>query len=42
MTSDFTIGRNQVVYADAKTHHIVVKRNGRTVADYPASYGSRR
>ena len=40
VTTDFTIGRDQVVYADAKSHHIVVKRNGTTVADYPASYGS--
>ena len=40
VTTDFTIGRNQVVYADAKSHHIVVKKAGRTVADYPASYGS--
>jgi lipoprotein-anchoring transpeptidase ErfK/SrfK len=40
VTSDFTIGRDQVVYANAKSHHIVVKREGRTVADYPASYGS--
>ena len=40
VTTDFTIGRNQVVYADAKSHHIVVKRNGKTVADYPSSYGS--
>jgi lipoprotein-anchoring transpeptidase ErfK/SrfK len=40
VTSDFKIGRNQVVYADAKSYHIVVKQNGKTVADYPASYGS--
>lgn len=40
VTANFTIGRNQVVYADAKSHHIVVKRNGKTVADYPSSYGS--
>lgn len=40
VSTDFTIGRNQVVYADAKSFHIVVKRNGQTVADYPASYGS--
>jgi lipoprotein-anchoring transpeptidase ErfK/SrfK len=40
VTTDFKIGRSQVVYADAKSHHIVVKRNGKTVADYPASYGS--
>jgi lipoprotein-anchoring transpeptidase ErfK/SrfK len=40
VTTDFTIGRDQVVYANAKSHHIVVKRAGKTVADYPASYGS--
>ncbi len=40
VTTDFTIGRSQVVYADAKSHHIVVKQAGKTVADYPASYGS--
>jgi lipoprotein-anchoring transpeptidase ErfK/SrfK len=40
VTSDFTIGRNQVVYADANAHNIVVKRDGETVATYEASYGS--
>ncbi len=40
VTSDFTIGRNQVVLADAKAHHIVVQRDGVTVATYDASYGS--
>lgn len=40
VTSDFEIGRNQVVYANAKSHHIVVKREGATFADYPASFGS--
>ncbi len=39
-TSDFTIGRNQVVKADANAHNIVVQRDGKTVATYPASYGS--
>ena len=49
VTSDFTIGRNQVVYADAKSFQIVVKQGctqmndpgscARTVATYPASYG---
>ena len=38
-TSEFTIGRNQVVLADATSHQIVVQRDGRTVASYPASYG---
>jgi len=39
-TSDFTIGRNQVVLADASSHLFVVQRGGRTVATYPASFGS--
>ncbi len=39
-TTDFTIGRNQVVKADANAHNIVVQQNGKTVATYPASYGS--
>lgn len=40
VTSDFTIGRNQVVLADANAHDIVVQRDGVTVATYDASYGS--
>ncbi len=40
VTSDFTIGRNQVVLADANAHNIVVQQNGVTVATYDASYGS--
>jgi len=40
VTSDFTIGRNQVVIADANAHTIVVQRDGVTVANYDASYGS--
>ena len=39
ITSDFTIGRNQVVYADVNSHELVVKRDGKTYATYPASYG---
>jgi lipoprotein-anchoring transpeptidase ErfK/SrfK len=39
-TSDFTIGRNQVVLADANAHNIVVQQDGVTVASYDASYGS--
>lgn len=35
----FTIGRSQVVIADARTHNIVVYRDGAKVATYPASYG---
>ncbi len=40
ITSDFTIGRNQVVKADANEHNIVVQQDGVTVASYDASYGS--
>ena len=40
VTSDFTIGRNQVVLADANSHQIVVQQDGQTVATYDASYGS--
>ncbi|WP_084613922.1 L,D-transpeptidase [Nakamurella lactea] len=39
LTSDFTIGRNQVVKADVNSHTMVVQRDGKTVATYPASYG---
>ncbi|MET3805678.1 lipoprotein-anchoring transpeptidase ErfK/SrfK [Nakamurella sp. UYEF19] len=38
-TSDFTIGRNQVVIANAKNYDIVVQQSGKTVATYPGSYG---
>jgi lipoprotein-anchoring transpeptidase ErfK/SrfK len=38
-TSDFAIGRNQVVIADAKKFDIVVQQSGKTVATYPASFG---
>jgi len=40
ITSDFSIGRNQVVLADANSHTIVVQQDGATVASYDASYGS--
>jgi lipoprotein-anchoring transpeptidase ErfK/SrfK len=40
VTSDFTIGRNQVVQANANAHNIVVLRDGAVVATYDASYGS--
>ena len=39
VTSDFTIGRNQVVLADVNSHDMIVQRDGVTVATYPASYG---
>lgn len=39
ITSDFTIGRNQVVVADVNSHEMIVKQDGQVVASYPASYG---
>lgn len=39
VTSDFTVGRNQVVKIDTPTHQLVVQRDGQTVASYPASFG---
>jgi lipoprotein-anchoring transpeptidase ErfK/SrfK len=39
ISSTFTIGRAQVVKADANSHRLVVLRDGRQVADFPASYG---
>jgi len=39
-TSDFTIGRNQVVLANAQSYQIVIQRDGQTVATYPASFGN--
>lgn len=39
VTVDFTIGRNQVVIADAKSEKIIIQRDGKTTATYPASYG---
>lgn len=35
----FTVGRSQVVIADARKHNIVVYRDGAKTATYPASYG---
>jgi len=39
ITSDFTIGRNQVVIADVNSHDLIVQQDGQTVASYPASFG---
>jgi lipoprotein-anchoring transpeptidase ErfK/SrfK len=39
LTTDFTIGRNQVVVADVNSFAMVVKQDGVEVARYPASYG---
>ena len=35
----FTVDRNQVVEGNTKTHRMVVKRNGETKWDFPASFG---
>jgi len=39
VTSDFTIGRNQVVKADVNSHDLLVFRDEKKVASYPASFG---
>ena len=39
VSTDFTVGRSQVVKANAKRHQLVVERDGKRVASYPASYG---
>nr|WP_307831896.1 Ig-like domain-containing protein [Prauserella cavernicola] len=39
VTSNFTIGRSQVVKANTQTHRMQVFRDGQQVADYPASFG---
>ncbi|MFI7679850.1 Ig-like domain-containing protein [Actinophytocola sp. NPDC049390] len=38
-TAHFTIGRSQIVKANTQTHRLVVIRDGKQVADFPASYG---
>src|SRR5699024_3203136 len=40
LTLDFEIGRKQVVEASAKTHRMVVTRDGKEVMDFPASLGA--
>ncbi len=39
VTSHFTIGRSQIVKADVTSHRMLVVQDGRTVMDFPASYG---
>ncbi|MEV0249228.1 Ig-like domain-containing protein [Nocardia sp. NPDC050712] len=39
LTSDFTIGRSQIVKANAPSHRMQVVRDGQVVMDFPASYG---
>ncbi|CRK52488.1 putative enzyme [Rhodococcus sp. RD6.2] len=38
-TLDFTIGRSQIVKADATSHRMQVVRDGATIMDIPVSYG---
>ncbi|MFP5072326.1 Ig-like domain-containing protein [Pseudonocardia nantongensis] len=39
LSTSFDIGRAQVVKADTRSFRMVVERDGRQVASYPASYG---
>ncbi|MCF8781624.1 L,D-transpeptidase [Rhodococcus ruber] len=39
LTLDFTVGRSQVVVADATSHRMQVVRDGVTIMDIPVSYG---
>jgi lipoprotein-anchoring transpeptidase ErfK/SrfK len=39
ISSTFTIGRAQIVKANVNSFRMVVMRDGKKVADYPASYG---
>ncbi len=39
VTSDFTIGRHQLVKIHTPSHQMVVERDGQVVATYPASFG---
>jgi lipoprotein-anchoring transpeptidase ErfK/SrfK len=39
LSTDFDIGRSQIVKGDVRTHQMVVIRDGEQVASYAASYG---
>ncbi|MFE9784687.1 Ig-like domain-containing protein [Nocardia salmonicida] len=39
VTSDFTIGRSQIVIANAPSHRMQVVRDGATIFDFAVSYG---
>ncbi|RRQ29563.1 L,D-transpeptidase [Rhodococcus sp. Eu-32] len=39
VTLDFTIGRSQIVKAEATSHRMQVVRDGETIMDIPVSYG---
>lgn len=40
LSTTFTVGRSQIVKADARTHRVQVVRDGRLVMDLAASYGA--
>ncbi|MHA6801475.1 L,D-transpeptidase [Bounagaea algeriensis] len=40
MSTEFDIGRQQIVKADVQSHQIVVERDGQAVATYPAAFGA--
>ena len=40
LSTDFTIGRSQIVKADARSHRIQEIRDGKVAMDLPASYGA--
>ncbi len=40
LTLDFEIGREQIVEASAKTHRMIVTREGKEIMNFPASLGS--
>lgn len=40
LSIDFEVGREQIVEASAKTHRMVVTRDGKKVMDFPTSLGS--
>ncbi|MFI6867987.1 Ig-like domain-containing protein [Nocardia sp. NPDC050406] len=39
MSTDFTIGRSQIVKANAPSHRMQVVRDGQVIFDFPVSYG---
>ncbi len=39
LSSHFTVGRSQIVKADAASHRLLVIRDGKTLFDFPVSYG---
>lgn len=39
LSTEFTIGRAQIVKSDVNSHQMTVERDGQQIASYPASYG---